>query len=45
MQNENPLDSVILDISDKKLLAGIQGLENYLLSYPQMPGLDKLSAI
>ena len=45
MQNENPLDSVILDILDKKLLAGIQGLENYLLSYPQMPGLDKLSAI
>ena len=45
MQNVNPLDGVISYITAKKLFAGIQSLENYLLSYPQMPGLDKLSAI
>lgn len=45
MQKKNPLDCIIENITNNKLLAGIQGLENYLLSYPQMSGLDKLSAI
>ena len=45
MQNENPLNRIIRNITNKKLLAGIQGLENHFLSFPQIPGLDKLSAI
>lgn len=45
MQNKTPLDSVIKDISERKLSAGLLGLENFLLSYPQVSGLDVLANI
>ena len=45
MQKENPLDKAVSLISHRKLYAGILEIENYLLSYPYMAGMDKLSAI
>lgn len=45
MQKENPLDIIVSYICEGKLYSGIQEMENYFLTNPKMPGMDKLATI
>lgn len=45
MQKDNTFDTVISDICKRKLHSAIKGLENYILSNPQVQSLDKLVTI
>lgn len=45
MREMDSFDRVVEHLCRRKLQAGITELENYLLTYPQLTGLDKLSAI
>ena len=45
MREKDSFDRVVEHLCGRKLPAAITELENYLLTYPQVSGLDKLSAI